>query len=262
MKLSISNIGWPESSDDWMYERMGRYGYEGLEIAPTRIFPESPYEQLEEAYRWKKELQSRYGLAVSSMQSIWYGRSENLFGSMRERNALTAYTKKAVDFAETVGCGNLVFGCPKNRSIPEHRDPKTVVQFFRELGNYAYAHHTVIAMEANPPIYHTNFLNTTEEAMAFVELVDTEGFRLNADIGTMIANGEDITILQGREFLLNHVHISEPGLRLIQKRKLHLELADLLRRVDYQGFVSIEIGNQPDRDSLMESMKYVKEIFG
>lgn len=54
-----------------------------------------------------------------SMQSIWYGRTEKLFGTEEERNLLLDYTKSAVDFAAAIGCKNLVFGCPKNRCIPE-----------------------------------------------------------------------------------------------------------------------------------------------
>lgn len=285
MKLSISNIGWPESSDLFMYDVMVRYGFEGLEIAPTRIFPESPYDKLDEARSWKEDLRLRYGLTVASMQSIWYGRPEKIFGSVQERNALIAYTKQAVDFAEAVGCKNLVFGCPKNRSIPENmtamdgcgsdisgypyhstaswdRNQELAVRFFKEIGEYAYDHHTVIAMEPNPPIYHTNFVNTTKEAVIFTETVNTQGFRLNADTGTMIENGEDPAILQEKGYLIHHVHISEPGLKLIQRRKLHQKLADLLRRISYQGFVSIETGMQDDKNKLIDSMKYVKEIFG
>ena len=53
MKLSISNIGWTVEQDSQVYELMKKYGFTGLEIAPTRIFPEAPYEKLNEADRDK-----------------------------------------------------------------------------------------------------------------------------------------------------------------------------------------------------------------
>lgn len=263
MKLSISNIGWSEAYDSSMYNIMSEYSFLGLEIAPTRVFPENPYDHLIEAKKWREELQSRYGFTVTSMQSIWYGRSEKLFGSNEEREILTAYTQKAIDFAEAIGCGNLVFGCPGNRSIPSGRDVDMdiILRFFRELGDYAYKHHTVIAMEANPPIYNTNFLNTTKETIAFIENVDSKGVLLNLDVGTMVENGEDVSVLKNKQHLINHIHISEPGLKPIQKRKLHKELAEMLRGIDYQRFVSIETGRQDDKDSLVDMMKYIKEIF-
>ena len=143
MKLSISNIGWDAEQDEAVYRLMGAYGFSGLEIAPTRIFPEAPYSQREEAKRWSENLKAQYGFGVSSMQSIWYGRQEKLFGNEEERQVLLAYTKEAIDFAAAVGCGNLVFGCPRNRNVPEGIRPEQVEEiacgFFHELGEYAYS---------------------------------------------------------------------------------------------------------------------------
>lgn len=261
MKLSVSNIGWSETNDDYMYQLMKEYGFCGLEIAPTRIFPERPYEKKDKARAWGDALFADYRLSVSSMQSIWFGKSEKIFGSEYERQILMEYTKKAIDFSEAVGCANLVFGCPKNRSIPVDGDINVAVRFFRELGEYAESHHAVIAMEANSPAYNTNFLNTTYEAQIFVESAGSAGIRLNLDTGTMIESGEDISLFQGREYMIHHVHISEPGLKPIQKRKLHRELASMLKDMDYQGFVSIEVGRQDDRSELLRMMEYVKEVF-
>lgn len=117
MKLSISNIGWTEEKDHAVYELMQKYGYSGLEIAPTRVFPATPYDKLSDANNWSIILKETYGFIVSSMQSIWYGRQEKIFGTAEERNILAAYTKKAIDFAAAIGCENLVFGCPRNRNI-------------------------------------------------------------------------------------------------------------------------------------------------
>ena len=119
MKLAISNIAWTDEQDATMYEQMKRIGFEGLEIAPTRIFPQNPYDDLNRAGNWQQELKNKYGFCVPSMQSIWFGRQEKIFGSDMEREQLVFYTKKAIDFAQVIGCRNLVFGCPRNRVVPE-----------------------------------------------------------------------------------------------------------------------------------------------
>ena len=85
MRLSISNIAWDASYDTQVYKWMIELGYTGLEIAPTRIFPSSPYEYIPEATIWAKKLKAEYGLSVSSMQSIWYGRQEKISGSNEDR---------------------------------------------------------------------------------------------------------------------------------------------------------------------------------
>lgn len=257
MKLSISNIGWTEADDLQVYDLMQRYGFSGLEIAPTRILPNKPYDRLPEIRQWYQKLNMDYGFSVPSMQSIWYGRSESIFGSPEEREALLAYTKKAVDFARTIGCRNLVFGCPRNRNLPEGACARSAVSFFREIGDYAKSRDTVIGMEANPPIYNTNYINDTASALELIREVDSEGFRLNLDVGTMIHNEESVDILVGQEHLINHVHISEPYLAPIRERAIHKELIALLRQWEYAGYVSIEMGRQEDLSSLENGMAYL-----
>ena len=124
MRLSISNIGWSAESDSVIYDYMRKLGFTGLEIAPTRILPDNPYEKLITAKKWSDCLNQGYGFVIPSMQSIWFGRTENLFGSSEEKTSLIEYTQKAIDFAETIGCKNLVFGCPKNRSMPDGVESK------------------------------------------------------------------------------------------------------------------------------------------
>ena len=261
MKLAISNIAWDAEHDSEAYGLMKQYGYEGLEIAPTRIFPENPYGRLAEAETWSNALRQKYGLAVPSMQSIWFGRQEKLFGSEEERGILADYTKRAIDFAAAIGCGNLVFGCPRNRSCPDGADMDAAVEFFQTIGAYAASQGTVIGMEANPPIYNTNYINDTMSALELIRQVDSEGFRLNLDVGTMIENGEDTAELAGQVKYINHVHISEPGLKPIQHRELHKELKEILSEESYGGFVSIEMGKTEDTSVIEHTLAYIAEIY-
>lgn len=261
MRLAVSNIAWSASDDDSVYQIMKGYAFSGVEIAPTRIIPESPYDHIGIAIEFSRAVHYAYEFVIPSMQSIWYGVSEKIFGSKAERLHLIAYTKKAIDFAEAIGCSNLVFGCPRNRAIPESADPAIAIPFFRELGNYAFEHHTTIGLEANPPIYNTNYINTTSEALQLIRSVDSKGFKLNLDIGTMIENSEDVSILKGSESLINHVHVSEPGLVPLQRRSLHKAVADLLHDSSYGGFVSIEVGRQDDLNVLETMMEYVSKTF-
>ena len=48
-QLAISNIAWHKEDDEAVYTAMQQAGFTGLEIAPTRIFPEMPYENLTSA---------------------------------------------------------------------------------------------------------------------------------------------------------------------------------------------------------------------
>ena len=247
--------------DEKVYEWMCNNSFSGLEIAPTRIISEKPYDKIAVAVAWKQCLEEKYGFVIPSMQSIWYGRQEKIFGTDEERMVLLEYTKKAIDFASAIGCKNLVFGCPRNRTLPEGMNPSSAIPFFKELGDYAYQKGTVIGMEANPPIYNTNYINDTRSALELVRRVDSKGFLLNLDIGTMIYSNEKVRELEGQVKYINHVHISEPGLSIIEPRELHKELHQVLKQESYNGFVSIEMGKVTDVSLICGTLRYVKDIF-
>ena len=260
MNFSISNIAWNSADDEAVYAMMQKNGFFGLEIAPTKIIPEAPYSHTDRAVAWVGDLKDRFGFCVPSMQSIWYGKGEKLFGSEYERNNLLDYTQSAIDFASSIGCKNLVFGCPKNRAKPDGMDENIAVKFFKTLGDYAAKKNVCIGMEANPEIYGTNFVNTTEQAFDLIRRVGSDGFKLNLDVGTMIQNGESISVLQKKVMLINHVHISEPFLKKIEARELHRDLVDFLKKEKYSGFVSVEMGMQDNLSDIESAMKYVVSI--
>lgn len=271
MKLAISNIAWTTDHDKEMYGRLKQYGFDGLEIAPTRIFPEKPYEHNEEAKAFAEKLWQEYGLTIPSMQSIWFGQTDNIFAGKEARERLIAYTKQAILFAEAINCKNLVFGCPRNRNMPETLTKTEqlnyygqAVDFFTQLAIYAAEHNTVLSMEANPPIYNTNFINGTTDAYDIVHTVNHPGFQINLDLGTMIHNQEDTKSIDLEHILpyVNHIHISEPGLAPITRHPLHETLRDTLRDFDYQKFVSIEMGKQDDISKVDECIQYVLQLMG
>lgn len=260
MKLSISNIAWGTEQDEEMYQFLQQSGFEGLEIAPTRIFPERPYEHVSEAAAWARSLKNEYGLCISSMQSIWFGHTEKIFGSKEERYILKNYTKQAILFAEAIGCHNLVFGNPKNRDTDNVAENMPVaIDFFKEIGDYAKEHNTCVALEPNPTLYNTRFMNTTDQAVEMVYKSCSEGIKVNVDLGTILYNNEDLDYLTGIKEYINHIHISEPGLILIERRpELHRQVIKLGQELD-QVFVSVEMAKQPI-DKVKAILQYIKSL--
>lgn len=261
MKLSISNIAWSADKDYQMYRILSDRKFRGLEIAPTRIWTDVPYDHLSEAKEYSVMLLRDFGLEVSSMQSIWFGITDNIFASEECRQRLIEYTKKAIRFAEIINCGNLVFGCPKNRNKAMENKEEEVYSFFKTIGDFAYEHQTRIALEANPTIYNTNFINTTDEAFSFVRKINSKGLLVNYDLGTCIVNDENLSSLEKNMEYVNHIHISEPNLELIEKRKIHKDLAKLLKNNKYNGYVSLEMKKQDNINILIDAIEYIKEVF-
>ncbi len=261
MKLSISNIAWQKEFDEEMYEYLSEIGFEAVEIAPTRIFEQNPYSHLEEAKVFSQNLFEKYGLKISSMQSIWFGKNEKIFGTDEERKELISYTKKAIDFAKNLDCHNIVFGCPKNRVISDKKtDYPIALEFFKEIGEYAYKNNTCIAIEPNPTIYNTNFINKTQEAIDIVKEINCLGVKINLDLGTVLQNEENIETIKNDVDLINHVHISEPHLVPIKKRDIHQNLMSILNQENYKGYVSIEMKTGSTIQEIKDILQYLTKL--
>ena len=119
----------------------------------------------------------------------------------------------------------------------------------------------VIAIEPNPPIYGTNFINTTEEAFALCRALNHPGLNVNLDTGTLLHDGDAPSLLTGNIALVNHVHLSEPYLAPLERRAFHRELRDVLRSLHFGNYVSIEMRTQADPASVKSIALYVKDLF-
>lgn len=260
MKLCLSNIAWGAEHDAEMYTFMAQNGFSGLEIAPTRLFGERPYDDLAAASVFCETLQRDYALGVVSMQSLWFKRAERLFGDASERQALLDYTARSVDLARALGCYNLVLGSPKNRVIGDA--PREIaIDFLRAAADYAAVNGCTIAFEPNPADYGTDFVNSTPEALALARGVARNGCSVNLDFGTIIMNGESLLLAKDDVALISHVHISEPFLAPIERRAAHGELRALLEQNGYDGHVSVEMKNTGEIVDIKRAALYLKEVF-
>lgn len=263
MQLAASNIAWDVEASQTLYTRMRAAGFRGLEIAPTKFFAPDPYtaDNILGVRALSDVLKKAFGLSIVSMQSIWYGRDESIWGSEAEREALLAHTARAAQFAAAAGCRNLVFGCPRNRNRPEGADEALALDFFARAGEAVAPFGVTLALEPNPPIYHTNFLNTTAACAAFLRKVGHPALGMNLDVGAMIENGETAAEVAEYLPLIHHVHISCPGLTPVRPLPLHAQLAEVLRRGGYGGWVSIEM-KDAGLAAIGEAIDYVAQVFG
>ena len=151
-----------------------------------------------------------------------------------------------------------MFGCPRNRAIDRPEDAELVEQFLWQCGEAAKPFGVVVALEPNPPIYQTNFINTTAEAIKLLQKLGHPALKLNLDFGTVIENGESLGWISQHGELINHVHISEPRLAPIRDREAHRDLLRLLGEIGYKGFVSIEMGSQELQ--ILPAIRYLGEL--
>lgn len=257
MKFAISNIAWQPSERLEVYDIMEEMGVSGLEIAPSLFFntatnPFSPPRNL--VCSAVDEITSR-GIKIVSMQSILFGLPRvALFGSETGFQNFVLGIERALKLAGQLGIENIVFGCPRQRLIPKNICEVDALEFakevFKNLGETAKKLGTKISIEANPKEYGTNFLNTFEEVVKFVDQVNHPNITCILDLGAMQMNEMNSDTKKMIEMYapkINHVHVSEPNL---QTAPVDLEaLASVLESLEiaeYDKFVSIEMQRPSD----------------
>ncbi|RIJ32322.1 sugar phosphate isomerase/epimerase family protein [Henriciella mobilis] len=259
MKLAISNIAWNPAQLNSALDIMVDAGARGLEFAPGLLFPDEPdpfKPSADAVSRLDKLLEAR-GIALVSMQSLLFGvQNAHLFGTESETAAFIKAMQRAIGLAGQLGVPNLVFGSPKNRIIGDGRADKEqkARDIFRKLGDAAAAAGTKIALEPNPAVYGTDFLNTIDEAYQFCVFVDHPAVTVNFDIGSIHLNGEFAEVASlFRKSLprVSHVHISEPQLAPAPKSQGEFEQAyRAISATDYAGWYSIEMREPAVSDPL------------
>lgn len=250
MKLAVSNIAWSKEEDEAAFDLLRRFGIGRLEIAPPRLWSQPGAINRQEAENDRAQIR-KAGFEVVAFQSLLFGRDDlKLFPSAASRPCFE-YLCQMGRLAGWLGAQVLVFGSPRNRSIPEALAPEAAwsqaVRFFSELAPCLEASGVTLGLEPNPPAYGCNFICTAEEAARIVRAVDAPGFRLHLDAGALQLNDEPIEAVVSENIdLLAHVHASEPMLEpLSPKWTGHRRLAAALRNAGYAGVVSLEMKRPP-----------------
>ena len=261
MKLSISNIAWKTEWDKEVYQKLTELGFSAIEIAPLRTLANG-YDSTPEEYETWLKAYSEYFSEIASMQSLLFKLDIHLFASLDNVAFVLAILKKGLIFASQLNVRTLVFGSPTIRNVYSDQEFEHSKVFFKQLADLAQFYDIQIALEPNPTIYNTNFINTTQEALDYVRLINHPNLGINLDLGTIIENNELIHDIINKEISLwiKHVHISEPYLVSIKKEHahLHVQLFNRLHEVGYNEYVSIEMKAGLELNELFEVLEYIK----
>lgn len=254
--LAVSNIAWPHQDFECALDLSRLLGLGGIEIAPYNVFRSWDVEDAD-----VRALASRItdaGLVCPAMQGILFNApGAALFDSDESRQALARHLEKVARIAGLLGATACVFGAPRQRDpggLPPEAAFEIAVEFLKSIGPIFAAQGTSLAFEANARVYDCRFITTTAEAIDLVAAVDTPGISLQIDMGTLILEDEDPSILHSAAPFAAHAHVSEPQLRPIGSTDLdHRPFASALRESGYSGFLSIEMRMVEDWQSALRT---------
>jgi sugar phosphate isomerase/epimerase len=209
-----------------------------------------------------------HGLEITGFHALLYTRPDLQFFESRASLARTVdYLKRLIKLCAEMGGKVLVFGSPKNR-VRAGRDYAEcmawAVEGFAETAKEAGQCGIMFCIEPLAPS-ETEFIQSSDEGMQLVSLVDHPSFGLHLDAKAMIGSRENIKEVLGKYGRhVRHFHAGDPGLAPPGSTGVdHAEFGRALREAGYEGYVSIEMrrGFGPTREVVARSVSYVKQCY-
>lgn len=258
MRLAISNIAWDFGHESALLPRLAKLGVQGIEVAPTKRWPNWVGITHSSAIEYKETLLAN-NLVVPAFQALLFGRPDLQLFETDTHRAFLEHIELVAELASWMNAKALVFGSPKNRIkgvLSTVEADSIAVDFFSRAAAICVDHGVVLAIEANPVEYGCDYITTTQQARNLVDQVNHTGFRLHFDSGALHMSGDDVATAIGETVPYAHCHVSEPYLSpLLGGVVAHEQISIALKNCGYDGWVSIEMKTIEDIDVIESSVK-------
>jgi sugar phosphate isomerase/epimerase len=269
MPFAICN----EIFQDWKLEDAmacaAKAGYDAIEIAPFTLanyvtdIPAAERQKIGEAAR-------RAGLAISGIHWVLV-KADGMYlnhGDPAVRQRSSKYLCALVDFCADIGGRIIVVGSPKQRQVAEGVRPEQAWEWaqetFRPSVQHALERGVTLCLEPLSPV-ETNFINTAEEAVRFVQQFSSPSFKVILDVKAMSSEAKPIPQIIAESwphfayFHANDKNLKGPGFGEVDFKPI----AAALRKVGYTGYVSVEVFNFEEGPEVIaqKSIQYLKSVF-
>ncbi len=243
MKLSISNLAWPNMPVSQVAPLLENAGMVGVEIAPTIVWPNAPTVSQSEIRRFAAEWK-RYGIAVSGIQSLMYGHPEFQVFDQATWPATLEHLKRMIQLSRELGSGIVVFGSPRNRirgRLTLDEAHEMCATFMSHLVPTLASNAVVLTLEPNAPQYGADYLIHYADTLVLADLVSSSWVQPQIDTGSLyLVNENPVSSAQAR--LPAHIHISAPYLMQPSSEDLnHESLRAEVNLQGYKGWVVLEM---------------------
>ncbi len=177
--------------------------------------------------------------------------------SVRER--LKAHIRFAAKLNSMVVIGSVRGVLDDSSEKKRSRSYTAAVEAVQDIASYAAEEGVVLLLE---PInrYETNFLNTIQEALQFLEEVDSPQLKLLAD--TFHMNIEESDLVGGllsASHVLQHIHLVDSNRCAVGMGHIDFnQIIKILKQMDYDGWLSAEILPTPDDE--MAAARWIKSV--
>jgi len=244
-------------------------GYTGIEVAPFSIADDLasvPTDTLEDM----KSVAADHGLEIIGLHWL-LAKTEGLYmtspdPAVRERTA--QYFGLLARTCATLGGRVMVCGSPQQRNllpgVSSEQALKFATEVFRQAVDEFASNDVLLCME---PLTkkETDFINTCEQAVELMNLVNHPNFILHQDVKAMVGAESDsvFDLIHRHRDVCGHFHVNDtnllgPGMGDTDFRPILKALQD----VNYRGWVSVEVFDYaPGAEKIArDSLRYMQEI--
>lgn len=275
MKVSVSTAVYGMAPLDKIIFRAAELGFDGVELTAALHIPvETTPQRRREVKGW---IQSA-GVECSALHYIFDGSIRLSSTDPEEMKRSLEYMCKVIDVASDVETKTIIVGSGgKTRSIDPDQDRnesiKCMADVIQKSGEYAEKKGVVLAMEAINR-YETNFLNTLEESVNFVNMVDHPNVRTMADTYHMnIEEVDSAAVIRKYGHTLANLHLADSNRQAPGEGHFDFpSIARALKEIHFDQYCSFEVfGLYPwklwfdtfeEADKQMErGINYVRTVF-
>jgi sugar phosphate isomerase/epimerase len=269
MPFAICN----EIFEGWTMDETMAYvaktGYDAIEIAPFTI-AKYVTDVSKDQRREIRECAKRHKLPITGIHWV-LAKTEGLHithpdAAIRDRTA--KYLCELIDFCSDIGGHIIVVGSPKQRDVLDGVTPEKAWDHARNCFGPAVAaalnKGITICLEPLAPS-ETNFINTAQEAIRFVNQFRSQSFKIILDVKAMCSETKPIPQIIAESwpnfayFHANDKNLKGPGFGDVDFKPI----VAALRQVDYQGYVSVEVFNFDEGPEAIatRSLDYLRKTF-
>lgn len=260
--LCVSNICIKYISQFQFANILKLFGIKNIQIAPTTLI-----NNWNDIDKLDLNIFKNIDLNIYSFQSITYGLNNlNIF--TETKNNLINHIKAVIDCAYKNNIKIIVFGCPKNRYLPENIDDyeNIFINFFRELGDYCNNKHIKICLEPNSKKYNCNYLNLIREVGEITKKINNDNIKMMIDIGNIIMENDNLEDIYIYKDIIYNIDISQENMKDFSvPHTLNLDFCNIIKNINYNKKINLEMlinNNENELNILNKSLYNFINLYG
>lgn len=236
MNLSLSNFAWDFEENQKMFNHLKECDINHIELIFTKVDSWdnlNPDKILELKTTFDKNNINPY-----SIQSLFYNMSCH---SLCDVDCIINHFIKLIEYSKILDVKIMVFGSPKLRKNETDLGQK-LKDTFIELDNLLTGSGINVLIEPNSKIYGGDYFFTLDEIIKFIEKHKLRNIKTMIDThNSILENRNPIIELVDFYDYIQHIHVSEVGLKPIVVNDFHVQFSNKLKEMKYDKTITYEV---------------------